>query len=99
MGKCVVRSEGRSSRNRNKINCPTNSSPGIASKHKIEEACKALKPLGISKAKVKAKLNELLELYDNKCELIEDEGYQVLLNATLEKSDESQVYLIALCCI
>ncbi|GLT76617.1 hypothetical protein SLA2020_482690 [Shorea laevis] len=47
---------------------------------KVAKACKAMKTFGIPNWKVKAALKELLPLYDNQWELIEDDNYKVLFD-------------------
>ncbi|GKV39158.1 hypothetical protein SLEP1_g46967 [Rubroshorea leprosula] len=57
---------------------------------KVAKACKAMKPYGFPNWKVKAALKELLPLYDNQWELIEDDNYKVLFDRMVgePKADE-----------
>jgi hypothetical protein len=57
-------------------------------KRKVTAACKAMKFIGIPEDEVKPVLNELLELYGNKWNLIEEDNYRVLLEVLLEKKHE-----------
>lgn len=57
---------------------------------KIVDACRAMKSFGITPAKTKTALKELLKLYENKWELIEDENYRVLFDVLMP---EEEVYL------
>ena len=49
-----------------------------------------MKRFGITPAKTKTALKELLKLYENKWELIEDENYRVLFDVLMP---EEEVYL------
>jgi len=53
-----------------------------------------MKPLGCSKKEVIPVLKNLLHLFDNSWELIEDDGYRALANAILEARDRPQVFLL-----
>jgi hypothetical protein len=66
-------------------------------KRKVAAACKAMKRFDIPEDEVKPVLNELLELYDNKWTLIEEDRYKVLLDVLLEKKrEEDKVHHIGL---
>ncbi|XP_021828980.1 uncharacterized protein LOC110769339 [Prunus avium] len=58
--------------------------------HKIADACRVMKRYGISGAKTKAALKELLKLYENNWELIVDDDYRVLLDVILDKNSEEE---------
>ncbi|KAI3469829.1 hypothetical protein Pfo_026492 [Paulownia fortunei] len=60
----------------------------MAPNTKIEEACKAMKNLGYSEEIVKPIVKELLELYENNWMLIEDDSYQVLVDAILDSEEQ-----------
>ncbi|KAJ1390312.1 WIYLD domain [Sesbania bispinosa] len=47
-----------------------------------------MKEFGISKAKLKETVEDLLKVYCNNWEFIEDENYRVLMDAILERKDE-----------
>jgi hypothetical protein len=66
-------------------------------KKRVAAACKAMKRVGIPEDEVKPALNQLLELYNNKWTLIEEDDYKVLLDVLLEKKhEEDKVHLIGL---
>ena len=69
----------------------------LPNKRKVAAACKAMKRFGIPEDEVKPVLNELLELYNNKWTLIEEDRFKVLLDVLLEKKrEEDKVHLIGL---
>lgn len=62
-------------------------------KHTIADACSVMKRYGISGAKTKAALKELLKLYENNWELIVDDDYRVLLDVILDKNSKEEVHI------
>lgn len=62
-------------------------------KHTIADACRVMKRCGISGAKTKAALKELLKLYENNWELIVDDDYRVLLDVILDKNSKEEVHI------
>jgi hypothetical protein len=63
-------------------------------RERARRAFDAMKPLGCSKKEVIPVLKNLLQLFDNSWELIEDDGYRALANAILEARDRPQVFLL-----
>lgn len=63
-------------------------------RERARRAFDAMKPLGCSKKEVIPVLKNLLHLFDNSWELIEDDGYRALANAILEARDRPQVFLL-----
>ncbi|XP_023645550.1 probable inactive histone-lysine N-methyltransferase SUVR1 isoform X2 [Capsella rubella] len=59
----------------------------MAPNPKIKNACEAMKVFGVSEAKVKLVLKDLLKAYDNKWDFIEDENYKVLVDAIFDEPD------------
>ncbi|KAL2463532.1 putative inactive histone-lysine N-methyltransferase SUVR2 [Forsythia ovata] len=62
----------------------------MAPNPKAVKACKTLKGMGYSEKVVKPVLKNLLKLYENNWEFIEDENYRVLIDAIIE-SEENKV--------
>ncbi|KAI3473034.1 hypothetical protein Pfo_031158 [Paulownia fortunei] len=60
----------------------------MAPNTKLAEACKAMKNLGYSEKIVKPVVQELLELYENNWMLIEEDSYQVLVDAVLDSEEQ-----------
>lgn len=57
-------------------------------KARVANAFRAMKGLGISEAKVKPVLKNLLKLYDKDWALIEEENYRALADAIFEREEE-----------
>lgn len=62
---------------------------------KTLKAVRAMKRLGYSEKIVRPVLKELLKLYDDNWMLIEDESYQVLIDAILQSEDQKVSWLSA----
>lgn len=63
---------------------------------KIDRACKAMKSMGYSEKIVRPVLKKLLKLYENNWMLIEEDSYQVLVDAILD-SEEQKVSWLSTC--
>lgn len=61
---------------------------------RVSMAFQAMKAIGISSKAVKPVLKNLLQLYDNNWELIEEENYRVLADAIFEFEDSKVHHLI-----
>ncbi|XP_052205270.1 probable inactive histone-lysine N-methyltransferase SUVR2 isoform X2 [Diospyros lotus] len=57
---------------------------------RVSKAFNAMKVLGIPKETIKPVLKNLLKLYDNNWELIEDDNYRTLADAIFESADEKK---------
>ncbi|KAK7305339.1 hypothetical protein VNO77_43244 [Canavalia gladiata] len=57
---------------------------------RIAAACAKMKEFGISKVKVKKAVEDLLEVYCNNWEFIEEDNYRVLIDAVLEIKNENK---------
>ena len=64
----------------------------LSRRERAHRAVDAMKPLGFSKKEVFAVLKNLLQLFDNSWEPIEDECYRALADAILEARDRPQVF-------
>ena len=58
---------------------------------RARRALDAMKALGFSKKEVTPVLKNLLKLFDNSWDPIEEEGYRALADATLDARDRPQV--------
>ncbi|KAK7301818.1 hypothetical protein RJT34_12694 [Clitoria ternatea] len=60
---------------------------------RVAAACDILKEFGISKVRVKKAIDDLLKVYDDNWEFIEDDNYRVLIDALLEgKVEKDKLY-------
>ncbi|VVA28021.1 PREDICTED: histone-lysine N-methyltransferase [Prunus dulcis] len=57
---------------------------------RMADACRAMKPFGISEGQTKAAVKELLKVYANSWEFIIDENYRLLLDFVLEQKPEEE---------
>ncbi|BFG20750.1 hypothetical protein CerSpe_070240 [Prunus speciosa] len=56
----------------------------------MADACRAMKPFGISEGQTKATVKELLKVYANSWEFIIDENYKLLLDFVLDHKLEEE---------
>jgi hypothetical protein len=63
----------------------------MASRERARRALDAMKALGFSRKEATPVLRNLLNLFDNSWEPIEDESYRALADAILDARDRSQV--------
>lgn len=64
------------------------------SRARVAQAFQAMKDIGISSKAVKPVLKNLLQLYDNNWELIEEENYRALADAIFEYEDSKVHHFI-----
>ncbi|XP_021811925.1 probable inactive histone-lysine N-methyltransferase SUVR1 [Prunus avium] len=57
---------------------------------RMADACRAMKPFGISEGQTKAAVKEPLKVYANSWELIIDENYRLLLDFVLDHKPEEE---------
>jgi len=72
----------------------------MASRAKAKAAILAMKELGIPEAKTKPVLKKLLNLFEKKWDLIEEENYRLLADSIFEDEDtEVCNHLLSICCL